>query len=512
MKITKKFKGMLSLALTAMLTVGSITANATENKGVPQIDTERQGSIIIHKYGVNQMPNEENSTPATGLPLTDEAAAALGKPLENVEFKIYKVDNDTTNVDQVPNKNKTLVDTITTNKDGYAASKKLDLGVYYVEESENAAITTSVDPFLVSIPMAHPTNNEWIYDVHVYPKNVVDDGVPKIDKSVDTSGDKHHTANINQEIKWIIEPQIPKDIATAKTYKIADVLDEKLSYRGYLEISFTNASGELVKLEHNKHYDTPQVPTQNGGGTLEIVFNDAGKQLLATALGEGDELPKVQIQFKTVINSKANPGEPIYNNAVLDYTNTLNQEFESIDVPGSGNKKPEVHTGGVKLEKVDAADSTITLPGAKFKIYESEQDAINGTNAVKDPDNNNIDWEVTSNAQGIVEFKGLSFGEDDIENFNGSKTYWIVETVAPKYDSDGDGEITDADKSYNILKKPFAVTVNATSHQDDNKIVVANSKFNLPVTGGIGTVIFTLGGLAIMGAAAFLYMRTTRRA
>ena len=29
MKITKKFKGMLSLALTAMLTLGSVTANAT---------------------------------------------------------------------------------------------------------------------------------------------------------------------------------------------------------------------------------------------------------------------------------------------------------------------------------------------------------------------------------------------------------------------------------------------------------------------------------------------------
>ena len=119
--------------------------------------------------------------------------------------------------------------------------------------------------------------------------------------------------------------------------------------------------------------------------------------------------------------------------------------------------------------------------------------------------------EVTTGENGRAIFTGLSYGVKGNTADEASTTYWIVETQAPKY-TVIDKEGNEIEKEYNILKKPFEVTVNATSHQVSNKVVVANSKFTLPVTGGVGTVIFTLGGLAIMGAAAFLYMRTTRRA
>ncbi|MFR2299928.1 MAG: LPXTG cell wall anchor domain-containing protein [Clostridium paraputrificum] len=33
----------------------------------------------------------------------------------------------------------------------------------------------------------------------------------------------------------------------------------------------------------------------------------------------------------------------------------------------------------------------------------------------------------------------------------------------------------------------------------------------LPVTGGAGTIIFTVGGLSIMAGAIFLYMKTMRK-
>lgn len=524
MKITKKFKGMLSLALTAMITVGSVTANATTQNTtneLPKVDQTRKGSITIHKYKIDSM--SDAGEPATGLPNVQLPEGA--EPLENVEFKIFSVPSDSTSVDKIEDSDKVEIETIKTDEYGEATLGELPVGVYYVEEVITGSIITAVDPFLVSIPMAHPTENEWIYDVHVYPKNVVDNGIPTIDKSVTTSGNKHDSANINQDILWIIEPQIPKDIATAITYKIVDKLDEKLTYKTFGGISFIDSSNDRIVLEENVHYELTE-PSQEKGGILKIDFTAAGKQLLATALVEGQPLPTVQISFTTVINEDANLGEPIYNNANLVYTNTFNEEIsvdptipvdpeqpdapvdpdKIIDVPTSGNDKPEVHTGGLLLEKVDAADSNIKLGGAKFKIYPSLVDAQNGTNAILNPENNKEEWEVTTvkteeNPNGQAIFRGLAYG-----------TYYIVETVAPKYDSNGDGQITHEDKSYNILKKPLEVTVNATSHEESNKIVVANSKFSLPVTGGIGTVIFTLGGLAIMGSAAFLYMRTTRRA
>ena len=526
MKITKKFKGMLSLALTAMLTVGSVTANATTQNttnGLPQVDQNRKGSITIHKYGVSSIPNP--GRPANGLELSKDEAEALGKPLENVEFKISKVPNNTTSAEKVTEQDKTETKTIKTDNKGNATLGDLKVGVYYVEEVVTGSIVTPVDPFLVSIPMAHPTENEWIYDVHVYPKNVVDNGKPTINKSVTDSGNKHNTANINQDVLWIIEPQITKDIATAMTYKVVDKLDSQLTYKGFEKVSFTDASGNEVILVEGTHYKLTE-PTVENGRRLVIDFTKEGKELLATALAEGQtELPKVQISFTTVINDSAALGKPIYNNANLVYTNTFNEEISQdptepqdpsqpdgptvpvapdkiIDVPNSGNEKPEVHTGGLLLEKVDAADKSIILPGAKFKIYKTLEDAENDRNAI---------MEVTTGENGRAIFTGLSYGVKGNTADEASTTYWIVETQAPKY-TVIDKEGNEIEKEYNILKKPFEVTVNATSHEVNNKVVVANSKFTLPVTGGVGTVIFTLGGLAIMGAAAFLYMRTTRRA
>ena len=512
MKITKKFKGVLSIALSAILTLGSITANATTTNGkeYPQVNPEQDGSITIHKYVMDSMPESKN---ASGLEisnennnLTDLPEEAI--PLANVSFNIYKVDNETTSTNQITNENKgNPIKTITTGDSGdelgIATTGKLPVGVYYVEEVKDGAIVESVEPFLVSIPMAHPTENEWIYDVHVYPKNVVE-GVPKIDKFVNEE-DKSHTANINEEITWTITPQIPRGIATAKEYIISDKLDSRLTYTGFVGVSFIDASGNKIKLNVDEDYKVLTTLSENNETILKVVFEKSGMQKLATALVDGEELPTVKIQFKTVINETADLGVPIYNNATLTYKNSVDQE-SSTDVPGSGNKEPEVQTGGLLLEKVDAADSNIKLGGAKFKIYPSLVDAQNGTNAILNPENNKEEWEVTTvkteeNPNGQAIFRGLAYG-----------TYYIVETVAPKYDSNGDGQITDADKSYNILSKPFEVTVSAESHLESNKIVVANSKFKLPVTGGVGTVIFTLGGLAIMGAAAFLYMRTTRRA
>ena len=132
------------------------------------------------------------------------------------------------------------------------------------------------------------------------------------------------------------------------------------------------------------------------------------------------------------------------------------------------------------------------------------------------PANKTEEWEVTTDEDGIAIFKGLSYGTTGNAVDQGLTTYWIVETVAPTYDvvvgKDENGENIIEKKQYNLLKAPLEVTVTATSHLESNKVVVENRKFTLPVTGGVGTVIFTLGGLAIMGAAAFLYMRTTRRA
>lgn len=544
MKITKKFKGVLGLALSAILTLGTVNVNAeTANSKNPALpDPTRTGSITIHKYAMDSIPNPGTSAPGTELTeeeVKDYAGGDVTK-LEGVTFEVEKVlvaeenqqgtftyDNVKYIVDSSFTKQTKTTGAVNTDDHGVAKFTDLPQGIYLVTELDNSGVLEKGNPFLVSIPMAHPTNpNSWLYDVHVYPKNVVA-GAPSIEKDVTQEGNKHDSANIGDTVTWIIKPSIPEDIADAKQYDIIDTLDSRLNYTGNLKVYYLEyIEGQekpnevkipeewysAIQLFELNEKQTIDVSGPTIGQVLNISFNETGRKELAKLYKE-KKITSIRISFTTVINTSADLGQAIPNNATLNYTNSFGTNTE-YDVPEKD--RPEVHTGGVLLEKVDASDNNVKLSGAKFKIYPTEKDAKAGTNAIMNPANKTEEWEVTTDEDGIAIFKGLSYGTTGNAVDQGLTTYWIVETVAPTYDvvvgKDENGENIIEKKQYNLLKAPLEVTVTATSHLESNKVVVENRKFTLPVTGGVGTVIFTLGGLAIMGAAAFLYMRTTRRA
>ena len=67
---------------------------------------------------------------------------------------------------------------------------------------------------------------------------------------------------------------------------------------------------------------------------------------------------------------------------------------------------------------------------------------------------------------------------------------------------------------YNLLRKPHKVVVNATSHRvvDDSILIIENNKtFLLPFTGGIGTTLFTVGGIALLAAGGVLFIKGRRK-
>ena len=115
----------------------------------------------------------------------------------NIDASNYYSTNSTTGAITV-NGNK--IDTVTTATSGtnIGVAKKdgLDFGLYLVvETSAPDKVTSPVAPFLVSVPMTRiadttTTNKltDWIYDVHVYPKNSTAYGQVTIEKKGYTGG------------------------------------------------------------------------------------------------------------------------------------------------------------------------------------------------------------------------------------------------------------------------------------------------------------------------------------
>ena len=192
MKLKRLFTAVLSTALA--LSLCAMPAMAVDGATPPDVWTRETGSITIHKYEYNGKATQEGtgeSTDAEKVPNPPEA-----KPLEGVEFSIYQVMDRTqlrdyynglsTNpvkVDDYLNEDKTAIKAgasyatnprkETTKANGEATFDSLDLGLYVVVETASPdKVTKPVTPFLVSVPMTKAsTLTDWLYDIHVYPKN-----------------------------------------------------------------------------------------------------------------------------------------------------------------------------------------------------------------------------------------------------------------------------------------------------------------------------------------------------
>ncbi len=210
MKKAKRFlTGLLSAALALSLCAmpamaeGGEGTTTTPSKAVWTQDT---GSIVIHKYEFNGNDDEQGTATGESIDIVPQGANAL----KDATFTAYQVWNEDTLREYYngsSDKAQPTVDSLiemkngnyvvkseettpkvaegTTDVNGIAIldedirdenSTGLPLGLYLVVETQSpASVTTRCKPFLVSVPMtrigATKPGEEWLYDVHVYPKN-----------------------------------------------------------------------------------------------------------------------------------------------------------------------------------------------------------------------------------------------------------------------------------------------------------------------------------------------------
>lgn len=215
MKLKRFFTGVLSAVMALSVCALPAAAAGDENTtpttpSTSTIDTSKKGSITIHKYVMVDTtkattPNNGEAVSANKIP--DGATAASGAKFtlykvmtkdelityyndgkaKQPEAKNYLGDDgkvDTTkvkNFDDASKKDKKcVVEMPATNTDGVSTISGLELGLYLaVETTTPAAVTSAIQPFLISVPMtkvvtgtdSKKTATEWLYDIHVYPKN-----------------------------------------------------------------------------------------------------------------------------------------------------------------------------------------------------------------------------------------------------------------------------------------------------------------------------------------------------
>lgn len=185
-RMKKLLTGLLTLAMT--LSMMTMTAFAAEPSAkMPTIDENKTGKVTIHKYTSGTV----TGITGTGTEADADSLPNGAKPLNGAGFTLYKVVDkagmenyykaDPTALPDVSEYvengtikaaySGTVIGEEVTDATGTATFSNLELGFYVViETTVPDAVTTPMDPFLLSVPMTTADGTDWLYDIHVYPK------------------------------------------------------------------------------------------------------------------------------------------------------------------------------------------------------------------------------------------------------------------------------------------------------------------------------------------------------
>lgn len=354
---------------------------------------------------------------------------------------------------------------------------------------------------------------------------------PSLEKSVknaDDSYDNDTDASVGDTVTWKVEASVPSNVNELKTYKLTDKMSDALTWENTTNANLAITTDNNTTLIENTDY-TLTVPEDNTkGGTWTIEFTEDGKTKLATS-----NVKVITVTFNTKLNENAKIGsEGNLNDAELNYSNAIYPSDDPTNPndkknPGEDKIKDQaiVYSFQMNVLKVDGKTNA-KLEGVKFDLYSYTGAKTNPTEAdLKGSDGKRIAKDLTTDDEGKIQKTGLKKG-----------TYYLVETQTVK---------TKDGKKYNLLKEPVKVEIKVdyvtetetTIDKDTNGNVTAATTvknktftggdtgsagtftvtvknytgFDLPITGGMGTVLFSIAGFALMAGAAFVLLKGRRK-
>ena len=429
-----------------------------------------------------------------------------------------------------------------TDATGHTSASNMEQGLYLVVETrvpEN--VTSTCNPFFVSLPMTTIDGAAWNYDVTVYPKNQT--GNPDLEKTVreaknstgkntgsltDIKDGYRHTAtaSVGDVVDYQIISTLPAITSKASSlseYTYVDTLSKGIRYnKNDVVIEFFKDAGCTDKI----------ATWAVNSGKFTVSYDDAANimtiKMTETGLAEINEAATVytdsvkrgysdctmRITYAATLTADAKMGDTDNPNEVeLTWRRTNNTYFDTL------KDCCHVYTYGIDVLK-RFSDNGGNLRNVKFRLHNDTDDC----------------YIIAEQKDGVYYAKGFASKKSDATTFvpNGSghivvkgledDTYSLTETAT--------------DKGYILLKEAVKIVIKtAESGQcekcgtklltasatvngkdvtmtDGNAIVpltvVNNPGFDLPKTGGYGTWMFTIGGVALLGAAAFIVIRSRK--
>ena len=426
---------------------------------------------------------------------------------------------------------------------GHTSASDMEQGLYLVVETcvpEN--VTSTCNPFFVSLPMTTIDGTAWNYDVTVYPKNQT--GNPTLDKTVredknstgkntgsltDITGGYAHTASasIGDTVDYQIISTVPTITSKASDlseYAYVDTMSKGIKYnKNDVAIEFFKDSGCTDKIttwaEDSGKFTVAYDDAQNimtirmtEAGLSEIneaatVYTDSVKRgysdctmrityaatLTADAAtyGDRDNPNRVKLTWKRTNTT--------YYDTLEDCCHVYVYAIDLIKQFGDNNGT----FGKVKFIAYNDTDGYYIKANMEGEVYNVTGFTSNKSEATM----------LIPNLKGHIILRGI---EDD--------TYTLTEVATDK----GYVLLRDPVKIMVITKEDGAcercgaalLTASATvngepvSMTDANAVVplriINNPGFDLPKTGGYGVWMYTVGGVLLLGAAAFIVVKSRR--
>lgn len=493
MKTTKKiFVAVLAVMMIALMI--PFSASAVESYSAKYkldvntaTDPDKSGDYTFSFFKIADLDLTTGKYSST---ITDTAL----EDAVNGTYSESKSQNILTACDTLYKNNKEAFGTATTTISFSSATTEAtatvtDPGLYYVYCTSKPAKVTGVQSSLASLPYF---DGKKYVSVDQTEHNLAEK-VSTSSVSVDKKADKTYVGDNNKTVTYTLTASTAGSIDNQlKKYEIVDTMDEGLTFNENSVVVKYDGTGDALTLGTDYSIEKNHPYTGKNGeattATFAVVFKSA-----TLASEKFYDAENVVVTYTADLNEKAKLNTPITNTDGLVYGNDSDTNFEP------GKTSPNVFTYGMKVVKVNGNDTTQKLADAEFQIF---TDAEAKTPLTVKVDDKNVNVVAKTDATGEAIF--VLEGTTTTFKFDAKQTYYAKEIAAPT--------------GYNLNSSVFTVSIDTSKEYtfvgniaDGDNVAVANYPVTVPKTGGMGTMMFYVGGAALIACAGVLLFVLKRK-